>query len=290
MRVQPECIACFVRQAVDAARLATDDSTVHWRVAIEAARLAANTSPDVTPVFVAMPIHALVRELAGSPDPYAAIRHELNSRAAALWPRLTHLMSHTDDWVETGVRIAIAGNIMDLGVVSPEALSDAEAELDRALSQPFAVSDLPALRDALEAAKTVLYIGDNAGEIVFDKAFISAMAQRGKRVTFAVRGAPIINDVVLADAEQVGMGEVAEVIETGFAGPGAELHLCSDDFRRRFDAADVVIAKGQGNFESLSGLSGPVYLLLQAKCPAIARHIGVPVRSLLCLLASHAPA
>ncbi len=290
MRVQPECIACFVRQAVDAAKLATDDPAIHWQVAIKAARLAADTSPEVTPVFVAMPIHALVRRLAGSRDPYAQMRRELNERAMALWPRLHRLLADAEDWVEMGVRIAIAGNIMDLGVVSPEALADAEAELNRALAQDFAISDLPRLRDDIEQARTVLYIGDNAGEIVFDKAFIAQMAQRGKQVTFAVRGAPIINDVVLADAQQVGMADVARVVETGFEGPGAELQLCSDEFRRLFDSADVVIAKGQGNFESLSGMDGLVYLLLQAKCPAIARHIGVPVRSLLCMLARHAPA
>jgi len=289
MLVQPECLACFVRQAVDAAMLATDDPQLQRQVALEACRLVADSRPDVTPVYVAMEINDLVQRMTQAGDFYAETRRQLNDQAMALWPLLDKAFADSDDWVEQGVRLAIAGNILDLGAVSREHLADARQELERCLSQPFAREDLAELREALHKAQLVLYIGDNAGEIVFDKAFIAQMRRHVERVVFAVRGAPVINDITLADAEQVGMAEVAEVISSGFPGPGAELHLSSQEFRDLFAQADVVIAKGQGNYESLSGMEGPIYLLLQAKCRAIARHIGVPIRSLLAMRASSAP-
>ncbi len=286
MLVQPECLACFVRQAVDAAMVASDRPAIHREAALRACRLVADSSPDVTPVALAQQVHELVQELTGAADTYADLRRRLNEQALALWPLLTRVIEEAEDWVETGARVAIAGNIMDLGVTSYEQLRDAETELRRCLDQPFAREDLAELRGMLDGAGLVLYIGDNAGEIVFDKAFIGRMRQAVGRMVFAVRGGPVINDVTLTDAEQVAMGEVAEVVTTGFAGPGVELDLCSEELRGLFHEADVVIAKGQGNFESLSGTPGPVFLLLQAKCRAIARHIGVPVGGLVAVRAA----
>lgn len=288
MRVQPECLACFVRQAVDAAMVATDRPSVHREAALRACRLVADSSPDVTPVVLAQQVHELVRALTGAADTYADLRRRLNEQALALWPLLTRALDEAKDWLETGVRMAIAGNIMDLGVTSYEQLRDAETELRRCLDQPFAREDLGELRAALEGAGLVLYVGDNAGEIVFDKAFIARMRQAVGRVVFAVRGRPVINDVTLADAEQVGMGEVAGVVTTGSGAPGVELALCSEELQGLFEEADVVIAKGQGNFESLSGTPGPVFLLLQAKCRTIAGHIGVPVGGLVAVRAARA--
>ncbi len=285
MRIQPECIPCSVRWAVETAQRASSDPQVHWRVAVRAARLAASASPDITPVYLARNIYKIVLEETGNPDPDRETRRRLNERALELWPRLVDVMNRFEDWVQAGARLAIAGNVLDLAAISARDQRDPAQELERCLRRPFALEQLDELRGHLDTAGKVLYIGDNAGEIVFDKVFIARMAQEGKQVTFAVRGAPIINDVTIDDAEQVGMGEVAQVISTGFDGPGAELELCSPEFRQTFEEADLVIAKGQANFESLSGMAGPIFLLLQAKCTAIARHLGVDVGGLIAVKA-----
>jgi uncharacterized protein with ATP-grasp and redox domains len=147
--------------------------------------------------------------------------------------------------------------------------------IDRAVHAKLAIDDSHALRTDLEEAKTVLYIGDNCGEIVLDKLFLKIM--RHPNVYFAVRGGPIINDATVADAALVKMEEVAKVITTGDDAPGVVWETASDEFKYYWDRADVVIAKGQGNWEGLMEISQNIYFLLVTKCDVIARHIGVKV-------------
>ncbi len=290
MLIKPDCLACMVTQAVEAARLAGADEATQWRLGQRAAELVARLPSDITPIVAAAEVQALVRSELGVEDPYAEIRRDLNSRALALLPALRDAIGSAPDPLEAAVRVAIAGNRLDLGRFSPENLPDFRAELDRCLKDPFALEDLAELRRAAEAATTVLYIGDNAGEIVFDRAFIELLSRPSRTIYFAVRGGPVINDVIEEDARQVGMDELATIISTGYRAPGADLSHCSPQFREIFARSDLIIAKGQGNYEALSGLDGPIFLLLQAKCPAIARHIGVEVGAIIAALASRATA
>ena len=174
----------------------------------------------------------------------------------------------------TAVRLAIAGNVIDFGLRRAEEEVYLSEAVRDALGHPLAVDDTGALRRALEHAGRVLYIGDNAGEIVFDQVLIENLPN-ALRPTFVVRGIPIINDVTLEDAAEVGMEEVADVVSSGSAVPGTIIEEAPPEFRRLFDRADVVIAKGQGNYETLSGSrKRNLFFLLKAKCPVIAAHIG----------------
>jgi uncharacterized protein with ATP-grasp and redox domains len=128
---------------------------------------------------------------------------------------------------------------------------------------------------AVEEAEDILYLTDNAGEVVFDRLLLEQLPR--KKVTVAVRGKPVINDATMEDAEYVGLAEVARIIDNGSDAPGTILSDCSDTFRRRFERADLIISKGQGNYETLADCPRPIYFLLQVKCPIIARDLNCQV-------------
>jgi uncharacterized protein with ATP-grasp and redox domains len=148
--------------------------------------------------------------------------------------------------------------------------------IDASFQEPLG-GDVEAFARAAGEAQTILYIADNAGEIVFDRLLIEQLGP--EKVTVAVRGSPVINDATLRDAEAAGLSGLVEVIENGSDAPGTILADCSDSFRKRFESADLVIAKGQGNYESLSEVEACIFFLLKAKCPVIARDLGSPVGS-----------
>lgn len=145
-------------------------------------------------------------------------------------------------------------------------------DVKQILNQDFAILDFDPFVDQLDQAKAILYLGDNAGESVFDKILIEEI---GKPVTYVVREIPVINDVTMEDAINSGLADVAEIISSGTSAPATILNLCNEDFIERFNAADMIISKGQGNYEGLSEVTQPIFFLLKAKCPLIARDINV---------------
>ena len=149
----------------------------------------------------------------------------------------------------TAARIAIAGNMIDLGVNGNVTETDVQQAVRQALSAPF-YGDQELFHHSIANARSILYLADNAGEIAFDRLLIEQISP--ERVTLVVRGGPVINDATRVDAQAVGLDEIVEVIDNGSDAPGTLLEDCSPEFRRRFVDADLIIAKGQGNFESLS--------------------------------------
>ncbi|MFO8111206.1 MAG: ARMT1-like domain-containing protein [Desulfosalsimonadaceae bacterium] len=271
MKTYFDCIPCFIRQALDAVRLATQDPDIQEAVLQKV--LAATGSMDLkqTPPAMGQVIHRLVRELSGNHDPYQSLKTESNHYALELYPMLRETVETSAHPMETAVRLAIAGNIIDLGVSSSVSRNVIDETITRSLSEPL-YGNLEFLWQAADSAETILYIGDNAGEIVFD-CFLVEQLSRDK-ITYAVRGGPVINDATLADAEESGMARLVKVIDNGSDAPGVILEDCSDRFRQAFESADLIVAKGQGNYETLSHLEMPIVFLLKAKCPVIAGHIG----------------
>jgi len=172
------------------------------------------------------------------------------------------------------VRLAIAGNMMDMGVNGNLTETDVRQTMKQALTAPF-FGELDKFRQAVADAQSILYLADNAGEIAFDQLLIEQLLP--KPITLVVRGAPIINDVTLIDAQTVGLDQMVEVIDNGSDAPGTILNDCSPEFRRRFAEADLIIAKGQGNFETLSNEAGNIFFLFKVKCAVIADLIKQPV-------------
>ncbi len=272
MQVYLDCFPCFVRQALDAARFASRNPEVHETVVRAVLRLATKMDVNQPPPFIGQHVHRLIREITGHADPYREQKHRSNALALRLYPELRQEVKQAPDPVEAALRLAIAGNILDFGVHG--SLDDAYAEktISGALRDDFDSTELPLFLDSVNEAKSILYLGDNAGEIVFDRLLIELLPC--EKVAFVVKGSPVINDATMADAKVAGLTEMVEVIENGSDGPGTILESCPPQFRRRFDQADLIIAKGQGNYESLSDLNKNIFFVLKAKCPVIARDLG----------------
>jgi len=268
-------VQCFVRQALDSARLATDDEQIHERVVREVLRLAADLDMSQSPPAIGQKIHRLIRELIGNNNPYYELKQQFNRLALRLCIELAERVRTSQDPLETAVRLAIAGNIIDLGVKTSIAESEIERIINDSLTADFDGQQIEDFRNAVSRAEKILYLADNAGEIVFDCLLIELLPY--EKITVVVKGSPVINDATMEDAEFVGLTEMTEVIDNGSDGPGTILETCSQIFRDRFEDADLVIAKGQGNYETLSDVDKNVFFVLKAKCPVIARDLGCEV-------------
>jgi uncharacterized protein with ATP-grasp and redox domains len=175
----------------------------------------------------------------------------------------------SEDPLETALRLAIAGNVIDFGANPDVRL---EEDIQETLQLEPTINDSRIFKEELKSAQNILYVGDNAGETVFDRILIETMA---RPITYVVRERPIINDTTVGDAIKSGLDEVADLVSSGWDGPGVSLKHGSEAFLRHYDRANMIISKGQGNYETLSGEQKPIFFLLKAKCPVIARNLGV---------------
>ena len=277
MKTFLDCVPCIIRQTLDSVRLATPDEAVHQRVLREVLRTAAEMDPRKTPPEMAQWVHRRIREHVGQGDPYRQIKDRFNRMALKLYPTLRQWVEESNRPMETAVRLAIAGNVIDLGVYARLSESQVRESVTHALSASFD-ADMDEFSRAVSEAERIFYLTDNAGEIVFDRLLIERMPP-GK-LTVGVRGFPVINDATMTDAEDTRITELAEVIDNGSDAPGTILGDCGKPFVDCFNKADLVISKGQGNYETLSEVDKDIYFLLKVKCPVIARDIGCEMDSL----------
>ena len=273
MKTYLDCIPCFFRQGLEAARIATKDVEKQKKVLDEIARIVPEFSLSSTPPEMGRIIYKIVREFTNSSDPYMELKNKYNRVALRLYPKLKEKVKEARDPLYTAIKIAIAGNIIDFGVknMASGGFNDMEEELESTLQQDFAIFDYAEFKNALENVEEILYIADNSGEVVFDRILIEELH---RRVIYVVRGGPIINDATMDDALFCKMDEVAKVISSGCDAPGTILRHCSEEFLSYYRQAKMIISKGQGNYETLSEEKKNVFFLLKAKCPIIAKDIG----------------
>lgn len=274
MKTYLECVPCFVNEALNATRRVSDDEAIHARVLRAVLRKASEFSFTQSPPHMGYEIHRIIREQTGDPDPYRQIKAHSNKLALGLYSHLKEMVLAADDPFETALRLSIAGNILDFGIgnLTNEQSADALNEtIQDALARPISPENIASLKEAVAEAEDILYVGDNAGEIVFDRLFIEQLP--AEKVTFVVKGGPVINDATQEDAQVAGLPEIVRVTDTGSNAPGLILSLCSASFYERFEDASLVIAKGQANYETLSEINKRMFFLLKVKCPVIARDL-----------------
>jgi len=271
-----DCIPCFVQQTLDACRFINDDEDLHERVLRKVLELTGGMDMRDSPPAMAARIHRLIREMTGRPDPYHQVKQDSNAMLLSMIDDCRRRIDTAADPLEMAVRLAIGGNTIDCGIRVEYRQSCIHTALDHAVEHSL-VGEIDKFAQAADRAERILYLLDNSGEIVLDRLLMERLPT--EKITAAVRGGPILNDVTIEDARQVGLADVAPVIDNGSDAPGTILEQCSESFRRAFDAADLIIAKGQGNFETLSETPRNIFFLLKAKCPVIASHIGCPIGS-----------
>ena len=271
MKTYLDCIPCFFKQALFAARAALDDEAKIKEVLDRVGMLVSEIPLESSPPETGREVYRTVREVTGIDDPFKALKAESIENALELYPSLKQMREKAKDPLETAVRLAIAGNVIDFGADPDFQL---EKDVQDVLQKEPAINHYQTFKEKLASARKILYLGDNAGETVFDKLLIETM---GKPVTFAARERPVINDATVEDCIRSGLDEVASIVSSGCDAPGTVLGRCSTEFLDYFKKADLIISKGQGNYETLSNEQGPIFYLLKAKCPIIAKDLGIKV-------------
>lgn len=272
-----DCIPCLVRQALDAARFSSVEETIHDHVLRDVLRMMSEMDFQKSPPLIGMHIHRIIRQVLGDDDPYKKPKDHFNRFVIEMYPDLKKRIENATNPLDMAVRMAIAGNIIDFGANSNVTRSLVYKTIDQSLSEKL-FGNIDDIFNVIYSAESIVYLGDNAGEIVFDRLLIEQLPL--DNVTFVVKGRPIINDVTITDAEDTGMTSLVEVIDNGSDAPGTILEECSEEFRRRFFGADLIIAKGQGNYETLNDIPKKILFMLKAKCSVIARDIGCKVGDL----------
>ena len=270
MRTTLDCLVCFMRQARSAGLLATDNPALQRQLLDGAGRYMEKVDTELSPPENAVGLYALFAEILGDNDPFAQVKQEGNDFALSLQEEIEQRIQVADDPLRAAVRVAIAGNIIDYGALHS---FDAAATMQECFDREFVLDDYPVLLEALQGKPKVLYLCDNCGEIVFDGLLIKEMNRLGCQVTAAVRESPIINDATVEDAQSCGLDRICSVISNGTRCPGTPLESCSEEFKEHFRAADLIISKGMGNFETLSEVSAPIFFLFTVKCSQVARHL-----------------
>ncbi|MBN1542071.1 DUF89 family protein [candidate division KSB1 bacterium] len=270
MDIKLDCIPCIANSVLKLCREGRIPTEQQESLMRRVLALLAEARYDRAPASLGRDIHRMIRDHLGDPDPYREIKAAGNREMLDLLPRLRQLVAESDRPQETALRLAMAGNIIDFGVDHGISVLDT---IDRVLETDLGHDDSAELLREITTSESLLYIGDNCGEIVLDRLFLETLGH--PNVTFVVRSSPILNDATMVEARQVGIDRLARLITTGEDAPGAVWESASEEFRRSVAEADVVISKGQGNLEGLMNAPYPIYYVLVAKCDLIAESLGV---------------
>ncbi len=273
MEIYLDCLPCILRQVLEASRISTDKIELHNEIIGEAIGVLSKYKSYKNPPEVGRDMHRIVKDKTGVTDPYYQIKQRDIQTALKLYPELKKYTAGKD-FLYWALKVAATGNVLDSGIYYNYGI---EKVLDTEVKQPFAVCDIKLFKKKLKIAKSILIIGDNAGETVFDRVLMGFLWNY--KITYAVKGAPIINDATTEDAHASGLDQYARIITTGSDVPGVKLEECSDIFLDCFYNADIVISKGQGNYETLSDCDRNIFFLLKAKCPVVAGLLGVELNA-----------
>jgi len=258
--------------------MATDDEEIQTEVLREVMKHLQNISLTNSPPELSREVHKIIREITKSKDPYKKVKDQSNEMAKKEYPYLKKLVNESDDPLLMAIKLSIVGNVIDFGTTNRFNVDDM---IDNAVKREFDASSYPQFKRALEQSETILYLADNTGEIFFDKLLLEELAKRQKQITYVVKANPIINDALVGDAEFAGIDKLATIIEGDLGQklsfPGMILSYASKNFLEIFESSDMVLSKGQGNYEGLSDIDRDVFFMLVVKCPLVAQDIGCEV-------------
>jgi damage-control phosphatase, subfamily I len=270
------CFFCFTRAFERLIEKANISGEAKNSFTFEMINLYRNKWDELLSPEFSRELHSILRNYTHNPDPYSQEKKENNDQALGMFPDLKKMVQRSTDPFNTALRLAIAGNIIDFAANDNFNL---QATIDKALTAEFAIDHSKQLEQKLKNAKLVLYLGDNAGEIVFDKLFIETIKHHD--LTFVVRGGPVINDATMEDAEFIGMSSAASVISNEYDAPSTIVHKSGKVFQQYFEKADLIISKGQGNLEGLLPLNdNRIFFLLMVKCNVMAELLNAEKDSL----------
>jgi uncharacterized protein with ATP-grasp and redox domains len=281
MKAVSECIYCYLRQAHTSLSLVLKDEAKILANLKKLFPLIKSFSFEKTPGEYSTLVLKEVNRLLGVSDPYSEEKKLCNTMALEWESYLRKLVHSSSEPLLTAIKLSVVGNIIDLGIKEQ---IDIKKSIEQILSQGFRIDDSDAIIQKVknDSNLNILIIGDNAGEILFDKILVEELLKYTPQVVYVVKSGPVINDALLEDAEAVGMTDICKIIETGNDWAGVVVDKCSEEMREHLRKADLIIAKGQANYETLTETAYPVFYTLKAKCPPVANHLGVKMGDLVC--------
>jgi uncharacterized protein with ATP-grasp and redox domains len=281
MKLHDDCRPCLLKQMETTARAAgADDALVQEVGRAIGPELERLWDPSTSPPAISAPLYQLTGTICGEDDPFLAAKVRYTREALAMLPEARARVLESADPFAAAVRTAIAGNIIDFGTGAHGGSFDLESTLEEFLQKPLFVDEIEELKIQAASARKILYLGDNAGETVFDRPLLEMLGE--SELYYAAKEGPVINDATMGDATLAGVHLHANLVSTGARTPGTILDQCSDEFAGLFESADLVIAKGQANFETLTELprQGRLFLLFTVKCPAAAEFLEAEMRDM----------
>ena len=267
MKTFIDCIPCFISHSLNVAKMTARNAEEQREILRQTLSLAASIDFDKSPPAMAKKIHAIIRQITGVEDAYVRIKDESTAFALEMLPFLRHEVEKSEHPFETAIRLVIAGNIIDFGTDHNFNLNSVHQIIADALKQQIDINAIGRLHKRMMESERILYIADNCGEIVFDRLLIEPYREK---ITLAVRGSPILNDATRREAEMSGLNDIVDIIDTGDSIPGVIVENCGEEFKEHYAECDLIISKGQGNFETMCETDRPVFFLFMSKCQVIA--------------------
>jgi uncharacterized protein with ATP-grasp and redox domains len=278
MQTHLDCIPCFLKQALEATRMVTTRESTQTQVLQNVMNYLQQADLSKSPPELSQKIHQIIRTTTHSPDPYKTVKIQANTQAKKHLPHLKKQITASQDPLLLAIKLAIVGNVIDYGTMTRLNIDEM---INKALTQPFDLHQYPTFKNQLKTTKSILILGDNTGEIIFDTLLLQELSEYTQDITYVVKAHPIINDAQKNDALYAGIDNYATIIEadTGQpnSSPGILLHNTTPRFKRHFTNADIILSKGQGNYEGLNTTTRQIYFLFMIKCPLIAQLMGKPV-------------
>lgn len=276
MKIELDCLSCIFRQVLEAGRMTTSNKKLLREIIDDYATMIPHIKETDTAPLVVFRIQKIIKEKTNKKDPYNKFKENHIKRALTLYPEVKNIIEESEKTLVSALIMSAMGNSIDAGVGLEV---DIDTCIKHAVNKGFSYSDFNKFKQKLENSNNLLIIADNAGEAVFDKLLIEELNKLyNLDIIYAVRGEPILNDVTINEANKIGINKICELISSECDTPGLILERTSKDFQKIFKKADIIISKGQGNFEGLSEIKGPIFFLLKAKCELVAKKLGCGIK------------
>jgi len=273
MLISPGCIPCIVKQSYTLSRmLGVNDKNLQSQIIYDTINLLLENKEVPSAPHFSIKLQSILNKNLNGYSSFKKIKEKNLLNAKNYLKYLETMMACAEDKIEMAVRISITGNTIDLGA---NPAFDLEKEINEITSNRLNLDSLGKFKEDLKKAKRILFIADNYEEALFDKSLIKQL--QPKEVVFAVRSNEILNDITLKDAKNLNIDKLCKVIESGSQIAGTDLEKCTGEFLDFYKSADMVIAKGQGNFETLLNAERSIYFLFKIKCEVISEICGFPV-------------
>ena len=282
MNIDEACVGCIINQSAKVADAINADKELTKKLISTVEELSKDFSYEQNPPEIASYVYEKMAEIANKEDLYNEIKELSTKKALSLVPLLKDKLSISKDKLLTATKIAVAGNVIDLAAAVE---FDLDEELEKVFYIDFAHDDFDKLKNELSHAKSVVILGDNVGEHIFDYMFVEVLKELypDAKYSYFVRGNPIINDVTMDEALACGFDKLCDLVDSGVNTPGFAYSRANPHAKNLFDEADLIISKGMGNYECLSpSHRDKICFLLKVKCEVVASSLDREIGDIVC--------